>query len=279
MDIDQLTRIFCEIDDFCNEFQQYVEHTFLPGEKNSRRGPSGYLHDSEIMTIVVAVQFSGYRTFKEERWIMKMIPNEKMLQVHHCKFDSLKENMQNMYKEKGKTWISHLPAIVDLLRDHWKLIHITPVDNMTYHFVAKAETESHPKVPVNHSFPHVSDWLSAIDNVSKDKLPKILLLKAIDLKNRLLSTMSNEKLLHGDLHHDNILQHGKDWIIIDPKGVIGDIEFEAAAFDFMYVSELANSNDAKEIIHPRIELLAKKSNLNQKRLMDWIYVRLILMAA
>lgn len=29
-----------------------------------------------------------------------MIPNE-IIQVHHCKFDILKQNMQNIYKEDG----------------------------------------------------------------------------------------------------------------------------------------------------------------------------------
>ena len=77
---------------------------------------------------------------------MKVIPNKKVIQVHHCKFDMLKQNMQSIYNEEGTRWISHLPTIVDELRDHWKLIHITPVDNMTYHFVAKSETESHQKV-------------------------------------------------------------------------------------------------------------------------------------
>ena len=135
------------------------------------------------------------------------------------------------------------------------------------------------KLPLDHSFPHISDWLIAIDSVSKDKLPKLLLDKAIHLKNKLLSTMSDETFLHGDLHHDNILQHGNEWIIIDPKGVVGEIEFEAAAFDFMNISELANNNDAKKIMTLRIEYLSKKANLNQSRLFDWIYVRLILMAS
>jgi streptomycin 6-kinase len=41
--------------------------------------------------------------------------------------------------------------------------------------------------------------------------------------------MTNEKFLHGGLHQDNILQRGNEWTIIDPKGVVGEIEFEAAA--------------------------------------------------
>lgn len=85
--------------------------------------------------------------------------------------------------------------------------------------------------------------------------------------------------MHGDLHHDNILKHGNDWLAIDPKGVIGDREFEIAAFDFMYVSELANITDSKSIMEQRIEVLAQKSKLDAQRIKDWVFVRLILMAA
>ena len=64
MDINQLTRIFCDIYDFCKEFQLYAKHSLLSEQENSKRGPAAYLHDSEIMTILVAFQFSGYRNFK-----------------------------------------------------------------------------------------------------------------------------------------------------------------------------------------------------------------------
>jgi len=283
------------------------------------------------------------------------VTNEKKLPVHHCKFDILKQNMEGIYKEEGKKWIFNLPEMVDQLRDHWNLVHITPVDNMTYHFVAKAQTESRQQVvlkigldknvienekqslaffnghgairlidyydicnamlidqaipgcslksiypeqfdatvknysktmqelhgkalPANHSFPHISNWLQAIDLVSKGKFPNNLIERAIHLKKQLLSSMPDVKLLHGDLHHDNILQYGNEWISIDPKGVVGEVEFEAAAFDFLTTSERSNSNNASEIMNERIEYLAKISNLNPQRLMDWVFVRLILMA-
>lgn len=38
------------------------------------------------------------------------------------------------------------------------------------------------------------------------------------------------QLLHGDLHHDNILQSGDDWKLIDPKGVRGPLCLEPARF-------------------------------------------------
>lgn len=282
--------------------------------------------------------------------------DKKNLQEHDCVFNTLKKNITSIYKKAGQTWISQLHAIVDLMCINWKLNDIKPVDNMTYHFVAKASSSLHQKVVLkigcdkkalenerqaltffdgngavklldfneeynailieqaipgyslksiyldhldeaidaysktihklhhseisnNYSFPHISDWLDAIDNASKDKMPKNLIEKAVSLKNKLLSTISKEKLLHGDLHHDNILQHGNEWIIIDPKGVIGDVEFEAAAFDFISTTEFAACKNPKETMLARIEYLAKKSSLNQERLIDWVYVRLILMAA
>lgn len=63
MDTTQLTRIFCEIDDFCKEFHHYTVNKFLPTTK-SKRGPRGLLSESEIMTILILFQSFGWRNFK-----------------------------------------------------------------------------------------------------------------------------------------------------------------------------------------------------------------------
>lgn len=64
MDINQLTRIFCEIDDFCNEFNDHMKHQLLPSTRKNRPGPNCSLSDSEMMVILVFFQSSGYRHFK-----------------------------------------------------------------------------------------------------------------------------------------------------------------------------------------------------------------------
>jgi len=47
-------------------------------------------------------------------------------------------------------------------------------------------------------------------------------------------------LLHGDLHHENILRDKEEgWKVIDPKGVIGPLSMEAARFiqnEFSFVA-------------------------------------------
>ena len=35
-------------------------------------------------------------------------------------------------------------------------------------------------------------------------------------------------VLHGDLHHDNVLRHGDGWVVIDPHGYVGDAAVEPA---------------------------------------------------
>ncbi|WP_078061466.1 aminoglycoside phosphotransferase family protein [Legionella saoudiensis] len=131
--------------------------------------------------------------------------------------------------------------------------------------------------PVHSNFTHVAHWLNAFDNPSL-QIPPALLNKAITLRNRLLASPKQLILLHGDLHHDNILKHGNEWLAIDPKGVVGETEFELAAFDFLYINELVTAPDVKKLFEKRVELLALKSGLDAQRIKDWVFVRLILMA-
>ena len=64
MDIHQLIVIFCEIDDFCKELEKYTQHRLLSGTKQGKPGPTCFLAISEIMTILVMFQMTGFRNFK-----------------------------------------------------------------------------------------------------------------------------------------------------------------------------------------------------------------------
>lgn len=273
-----------------------------------------------------------------------------------CSMKTLKQNITNIFGAEGKRWITNLPVIISELTSYWELKDVTPVDNMTFNYVARAKTSTNQPVilkiscdekslsheiqalkyfdgngsirlvshhPVHHAlllqqavpgetlksfyplkidyvmdnyvetmtklhskhlskthdYRHISDWLKAIDNLADHDCPSHLVKTAIALKNELLTSMTTEIFLHGDLHHDNILKDGNHWLAIDPKGVIGEPEFEIAAFDFMYIHELANMDNVKSIFEARVNLLAQKAHLNLQRIKAWVFVRLILMAA
>lgn len=79
--------------------------------------------------------------------------------------------------------------------------------------------------PSGTLFPCVSDWLDVLNN--EWDIPLSTLEKARQLKDHLLKTAQPSVLLHGDLHHDNILQNKTGWTVIDPKGVRGEPAYGA----------------------------------------------------
>ncbi|BBJ31370.1 hypothetical protein RAS_04790 [Rickettsia asiatica] len=83
-------------------------------------------------------------------------------------------------------------------------------------------------VPKIHHFPNIKDQLKALDK--EWDLPKTYLQKARKLRDELLQNSEPQILLHGDLHHENILQNDKQWVVIDPKRVIGYPINEVCAF-------------------------------------------------
>ncbi len=86
----------------------------------------------------------------------------------------------------------------------------------------------------------------------------------------LCSTQKEVVLLHGDLHHDNILHDDRQgWLCIDPVGYIGEQEFEAAAF-------LKNPNHPRfyaneQIINRRIKIISETLGLHPHRILRWTY--------
>lgn len=134
-------------------------------------------------------------------------------------------------------------------------------------------------LPNSHHFRHISDWLVILETIQTKTIPQALLAHAALLRNKLLSTMKTPVLLHGDLHHDNILQHNNTWLTIDPKGIVGEAEFEIAAFDFICDRDNSNNKNIKLIFNERLEYLAQIAKLDKKRIYGWVFVRLILMAA
>ncbi len=60
----QLVVIFCQLDDFCKEFEQHTQHYLLPGASKGPRGPACSLTTSETMVILVMFQMIKFRNFK-----------------------------------------------------------------------------------------------------------------------------------------------------------------------------------------------------------------------
>ena len=63
-----------------------------------------------------------------------------------------------------------------------------------------------------------------------ERIPSSLLDPAQRIYADLCATQREPALLHGDLHHYNVLSdRTRGWCAIDPKGVVGELEYELGA--------------------------------------------------
>jgi len=132
-------------------------------------------------------------------------------------------------------------------------------------------------IPSHGEFQNISDLLKTLEK--NWDIPQKYIETARNLSKQLLATTAKQVLLHGDLHHDNILlSKSNQWIVIDPKGVIGDPVYEVGASIRNPIPELLENNDAKNIIQNRINLFADLLNFDKNRISDWSYVQAVLSA-
>jgi len=136
-------------------------------------------------------------------------------------------------------------------------------------------------VPEDKTFPKLSDWANVIVTMKKETCPfsHEHLIKAEKIFVELEMTKKIAKLLHGDLHHDNILKDETEgWIVIDPKGVIGDPTYEAARFLHNPPALLEENFDPEVVLEKRIKIFAERMKQDRSRIIKWTYFDCVLTA-
>jgi streptomycin 6-kinase len=79
---------------------------------------------------------------------------------------------------------------------------------------------------------------------------------------------SDATLIHGDFHHHNLLRHRDGWIVIDPKPMVGDPEFDVPTFLWNPIGHLPT----RESVERRISAFAA-AGLDAGLLRKWAIVR------
>lgn len=94
-----------------------------------------------------------------------------------------------------------------------------------------------------------------------------LYVEAADIAERLLSNPADVRPLHGDLHHENIMHGPRGWLIIDPKGVLGDPGFDAANMFYNPLDRDDLCLDPKRIAG-MAEIFSRTLRQDPRRLLD-----------
>jgi streptomycin 6-kinase len=138
-------------------------------------------------------------------------------------------------------------------------------------------------VPPVHPFPSVIDWGRGFSRLRQyyksgnGPFPAPLLQEAESLFAELSTSMNEIVLLHGDLHHENILAAKRaPWLAIDPKGVIGEPAYETGALLRNRLPDLLDAPQAVRILTHRIDQLSEELNLDRARVRDWCMAQAVL---
>jgi streptomycin 6-kinase len=110
-------------------------------------------------------------------------------------------------------------------------------------------------------------------------LPEDMVQRAEALFAELLASSSAPLLLHGDLHHGNILTSERaPWLAIDPKGVIAEGEYEVGALIRNPLPRLLELSDMTSTLARRFDILAETLGFDRQRMVAWSWAQVVLSA-
>lgn len=130
--------------------------------------------------------------------------------------------------------------------------------------------------PEEHSFRSVADWAAGLQRLrahfegGAGPFPPRLVSLAESLFADLLPSMAPPVVLHGDLHHDNILSaERRPWLAIDPKGITGEPAYEVGAWLRNPLPQVADWPDLEQILDRRVAVFAEMLGFERRRLLAW----------
>ena len=134
-------------------------------------------------------------------------------------------------------------------------------------------------------FPSIAEWAAGFQrlrnrfNGGTGPFPNDLIHTAESLFQELIGSMGTPILLHADLHHWNVLSAGKDrWLAIDPKGVIGEQEYEIGAWLRNPFRLVENGIDVVGLTERRVDLFVDELDVDRDRVMSWAFAQAVLSA-
>lgn len=131
-------------------------------------------------------------------------------------------------------------------------------------------------LPDEHPFPTVAGWADGLGrlrerfNGGTGPFPAYLVDAAERLFAELLASQSEPVLLHGDLHHYNILSAERAaWLAIDPKGIAGEACYEVGALLRNPIPQVGSWPDLRRILARRIDILHDQLGFDRARMIGW----------
>ena len=137
----------------------------------------------------------------------------------------------------------------------------------------------------DHPFPTAAKWSAGLERLRRrfdggtGPLPARLVEQAERVQAELLASSAVPVLLHGDLHHDNILSAERSpWLALDPKGVVGEPAYEVGTIFFNPQPQIFSAPNLKQVLRRRVDQLADELGFDRQRVLGWGLARSVLSA-
>lgn len=138
-----------------------------------------------------------------------------------------------------------------------------------------------PIAQPHHRWRTTQHWFERLDRplTLPNDFPAHLIDQARAVAQELHRDMGEAVLLHGDLHHFNVLStsHAR-WLAIDPKGVIGEKVYETGAFLRNPLPDIAAREDIRKTMATRIDIFSEKLGFDKQRIRAWGFAQAVLAA-
>jgi streptomycin 6-kinase len=136
----------------------------------------------------------------------------------------------------------------------------------------------HKKPALKENYPTYIGWVSQITEYMRNRKDHKMLYEKMAHAEQVCRVLCDkyhgEMLLHGDLHHDNILLDGdNNYRIIDPKGVIGDVVFDIPRFILNEFDDVIDDGFQKKYMHIT-KMLSKKFIIPEYDIRKLTYVEM-----
>ena len=157
-----------------------------------------------------------------------------------------------------------------------------PDDDEATAIAAQVMADLWQPLPAGHRFPTIADWARGLERLrptfggGTGPFPERIVALAEGLFVELLASEQEPVLLHGDLHHYNILRATRaPWLAIDPKGLAGERGFEVYAW-LKNPLPAEPRGDLRRLLPRRLEIFAERLGLERCRLAAWGLAGLVL---
>lgn len=174
--------------------------------------------------------------------------------------------------------------VIELLKPGVELVTVAD-DEASTRIAATVMQKLWRPVPGGHTFPDTARWATGIEQLRDEfdggcgPFPRRLVEAAEYLFAQLLASSDKAVLLHGDLHHYNILSATRaPWLAIDPQGVVGEPIYETGAWMRNPLPQVTSRRDLHTLLDRRAAILAEMLSADKRRILGWGMAQAVLSA-